>query len=115
VRDLGVVQKHSKPNHPTTCGRWSGSATNVEEMAHSPAQLRHPIPSLSFRSSVTLSLPAATTPGRTARWTGAPRWLPLPSPSRSQFLNKAELRVRVPDMSCNITWRTRRDSNPQPS
>ena len=38
-------------------------------MAHSPAQPRHPIPSLSFRSSVTLSLPAATTPGRTGRAT----------------------------------------------
>jgi transposase InsO family protein len=21
LRDLGVVQKHSKPNHPTTCGK----------------------------------------------------------------------------------------------
>jgi len=49
VRDLGVVQKHSKPNHPTTCGkverfrhkRWrNGSQPSPTPAPHTVAEFQ---------------------------------------------------------------------------
>ena len=64
LHQLGIVQKNSRPNHPTTCGRSNGSSrpsrSGFERNAHS----RPPWPS--FRPSSTPSGRSTTTAARTA-------------------------------------------------
>jgi hypothetical protein len=41
LRHLGVIEEHSKPNHPTTCRKVGTVPTNVEEVAHCAAAATH--------------------------------------------------------------------------
>jgi len=81
LRDLNVVQKHSKPNHPTTCGKIERFQQTLKKWL--TAQPRNRAASPNCRPSAKPSSPTTTTVGHTARSTGAPQPPPTrPDPKR---------------------------------
>jgi transposase InsO family protein len=75
LRHLKVAQKHSRPNHPTTCGKVERFQQTLKKWLK--AQPQQPETVAELQPSATRSWPTTTTPGRTAPW-AAPR----PPPTR---------------------------------
>src|SRR4029453_14561544 len=66
---LGITEKHSRPNHPSTCGK--SRASNRPSNAGSASNPPPPAPPSSKPSSTPSSIPT-TTAAPTARYTGEP-------------------------------------------
>lgn len=75
LQHLGVAQKHSRPNHPTTCGKVERFQQTLKTGSTTSP---HRPPSPNCRPCSSGSPPTTTPPDPTGHWPGAPR----PRPTR---------------------------------
>jgi hypothetical protein len=83
LRDLGVTQKHSKPNHPTTCGKVERFHQTLKKWLTAQPEQPHTVAELQTLCDTFLNYYNSCRPHRSLNH--APRWPPTrpdPKPAR---------------------------------
>jgi len=82
LRDLGVVQKHSKPNHPTTCGKVERFHQTLKKWLTAQPRQPQTVAQLQALCNTFTAYYNNSRPHRSLN--RAPRWLPTkPDPKLS--------------------------------